>query len=908
MNNDENLFYNFIINTIANKNIIEETEIDNTINQLKGLPMFSCLDENDILNVKNKIVSQMDIRLREGALIEDTKHEKWFLTRKSELSMAYWNRYRQYLLLDKQFQPQVVNTMDDILDKLTDLLGDPTKSKLSRKGLVLGDVQSGKTANYTGLICKAADAGYKVIVLLTGTIENLRKQTQMRLDEGFVGQDSAALSKKIISNRIGSGKYDPSIYPMVLTSTIDDFKTKGSANMNFNLRTVNEPVLFVVKKNVTVLKRLNAWLRTFNINSDNKIDTSILVVDDEADNASVNTNPEDKDSTAINNQITDLIDVFNKSSYVGFTATPYANIFIDPDTNDDMEKEDLFPKDYIYALNAPDNYIGARDIFGEEGIHKSMCIQFNQEEEEELERLIPLKHKNGFYIKSLPTSMKEAIGAFLVANAIRDIRGDIKAHRSMLINVSRFNDVQKQFYDEVNLFVKDIKSSLNVNSKLDIKQARMDKNIRFLEDMYNKYYEDTGVTWNKVLSILKKSITPIELVMVNQKSEKGLDYDMYPDGMRVIAIGGLSLSRGLTLEGLMSSYFYRNSRMYDTLMQMGRWFGYRKNYEDLCKIWMSSTSYEWYKHISEATDDLRHDIVRYQDSDLTPLDFGLRVRSDINTLLVTARNKMRTAGTEVCTISLSEECIETTDLFIDQEITTKNLQSVERLKEKINHISKDRIYKQGNAVVFKDIDKKLIVDLLEEIQIPISNEKLDPEVLIDLIQNYRGTELNSWDIVFASGSHDRNMYKVSEDYSIKLRERSFSFIDSNNSIIRVGGSKRRLGNVGDGAYGLDIADKDILNRIRSNKYENRKKLRQNDYFKYRYILKERNPQLIIYNIILTKNKDEKNSNLSDTNNIRGVGFGIGIPKLLDQETKYAKYTINKVAQTLKSEYDIGDDE
>ncbi len=481
MNSAENLFYDFIINTIANKNIIEETEIDDTINQLKCLPMFSCLGENDILNVKNKIVSQMDIKLREGALIEDTKHEKWFLNRKSELSMAYWNRYKQYLLHDKKFQPQVVNTMDDILDKLTDLLGDPTKSKLSRKGLVLGDVQSGKTANYTGLICKAADAGYKVIVLLTGTIENLRKQTQMRLDEGFVGKDSAALSKQIVSSVIGSGKYDPSIYPMVLTSTIDDFKTKGSANMNFNLRTVNEPVLFVVKKNVTVLKRLNAWLRTFNINSDNKIDTSILVVDDEADNASVNTNPEDKDSTAINNQITDLIDVFNKSSYVGFTATPYANIFIDPDTNDDMEKEDLFPKDYIYALNAPNNYIGARDIFGEGGMHKSMCIQFNQEEDDELERLIPLKHKNGFYIKSLPTSMKEAIGAFLVANAIRDIRGDIKAHRSMLINVSRFNNVQKQVYDEVNLFVKDIKSSLNVNSKLDIKQARMDKNIIFFD-------------------------------------------------------------------------------------------------------------------------------------------------------------------------------------------------------------------------------------------------------------------------------------------------------------------------------------------------------------------------------------------------------------------------------------------
>lgn len=913
MNDLQKQFYDFIISMIVNQNIVEESEIDSRVAELRMLPMFATLSDDVIGKIKAVITAERSIHLKAGALIEEKKHEKWFVNKKADLQMVYWNRYKKHLLYDKKFQPSVINSMDDILDTLTDLLGDPEKKFFSRKGLILGDVQSGKTANYTGLICKAADAKYKVIVLLTGTIEKLRKQTQMRLDEGFVGLDSAAMIKQLDSANIGAGKYDPSIHPVVLTSTLDDFKAQTARNLGFNLRTLNEPVLFVIKKNVSVLKRLNKWLRTFNQNGENKIDTSILIIDDEADNASVNTNPEDKDPTAINNQITDLIDMFTKSSYVGFTATPYANIFIDPDTTEQMKKEDLFPKNYIYALNAPTNYIGARDIFSETGNYKNMCIEFTDDEEEELEELLPLNHKNGHYISRLPKSLTEAVGAFLVANSVRDLRGDIKSHRSMLVNISRFNNVQKQVFDKINFFLKDIQSAVRVNAGLTSEEARNNAYIKYLENIYYKYYHDLEYTWNEIFEHLHKAIAPVMMTIVNQKSGKGLDYDEYPNGLRIIAVGGLSLSRGLTLEGLMISYFYRNSRMYDTLMQMGRWFGYRKNYDDLCKIWMTSTSIEWYRHISEATDELRHDIERYEDSGLTPLDFGLQVRSDINTLLVTARNKMRTADTALCTISLSEECIETPDMFVNESKIETNENAVKRLIDAIRKNPKLKIVQSGTAKLIKNVDFSLIIDLLDDIDIPLTNETFDTEVLINFIEQYMGNELRQWDVVFANGSSKEEEYMIYDNFSVQYKKMTFSLIN-NDTIARMSGSKRRLGSVGDGIHGLEkITSKEIQERVSADTESKRETLRQDDYFKERYIGQERNPQLIIYNILLEGPASHANK-ISDLENVskcigkKLTGFGMGIPKLKDKNTEYAKYTLNKVAQILRQDYDIGDEE
>ena len=342
MNDLQKKLKDMVVMFISDDTKLEESQIDEKVMEVSGMPTFAGLSSDELEEVKQSIKSEISIKLDKGVLIEEKGHERWFLSRKASLEMKYWERYRKYLLADKGFSSKVVNTMDDVLDTLTDLLGDPTRNiAYKRRGLIIGDVQSGKTANYTGLICKAVDSGYKVVVLLTGTIEKLRQQTQSRIDEGFVGRDSDALMKQQ-ENRIviGVGKYDASISPVCLTSTSDDFKQQNASNLNFDLRNINGSVIFVVKKNSSVLKRLNKWLRTFNQNGDKPIDNSILLIDDEADNASVNTKDADA-PTAINAQIREMLKNFTKSSYVGFTATPFANIFIDPDNYNDMVAEDL---------------------------------------------------------------------------------------------------------------------------------------------------------------------------------------------------------------------------------------------------------------------------------------------------------------------------------------------------------------------------------------------------------------------------------------------------------------------------------------------------------------------------------------------------------------------------------------
>jgi hypothetical protein len=182
------------------------------------------------------------------------------------------------------------------------------------------------------------------------------------------------------------------------------------------------------------------YVKDYNLNGKTKINTSLLLIDDESDNASVNTNKPDEDPAVINSQIKELLNVFTKASYVGFTATPFANIFIDPDTNDEMLKEDLFPKDYIYSLDAPSNYIGARNIFSDAGKHTDMLVKINGKD---MEKCLPSNHKGDYVVTYIPDDLKQAINSFLIANVIRDLRGDINKHRSMLINISRFTNVQE---------------------------------------------------------------------------------------------------------------------------------------------------------------------------------------------------------------------------------------------------------------------------------------------------------------------------------------------------------------------------------------------------------------------------------------------------------------------------------
>lgn len=895
MNDIQKRLHDMVVMFIANETELTEQMIDSKMDEVCGLPTFSGLPEDEIEEVRSIIKSEFSIKLDTGVLIEEKGHEKWFLSRKSSLDMKYWDRYRKYLLSDKGFSPVVVNTMDDVLDTLTDLLGDPTRDvSYNRKGLIMGDVQSGKTANYTGLICKAVDSGYKVIVLLTGTIEKLRQQTQQRIDEGFVGASSDAMMKQREDQLIvGVGKYDSTIRPMVLTSTVDDFKQKNASNLNFDLRNINGPVIFVIKKNSAVLKRLNKWLRTFNQNGAQKIDHSLLVIDDEADNASVNTKKDPEESpTAINGHIRDLVNMFAKSSYVGFTATPFANIFIDPYSYNDMVEGDLFPKDYIYSLNAPSNYTGARDIFSEDGSANYMLVEINDDPEDpnSIATLLPLKHKSSAWINSLPTDLKDAVATFLLANTIEDLDGNTGNHRSMLINISRFTDVQDQVSVLVNEYLKDMQMACKNYCNLSVEMALNNSYIAQLKNVYERIYSDIEYSWPAIQVQLYKSCASIIVQTFNRRAGQNVNYSDYKDGLRVIAVGGMSLSRGLTLEGLIVSYFYRNSKMYDTLMQMGRWFGYRGGYAKLCRIWMSGESIEWYRHISQSTDELRDEIERYQNTGLTPKDFGLRVRSDITSLLVTARNKMRSAESRECVISLSGEYIETPEIYSSEAINEKHRKIINSFIETLTEdgASIDRIVMRngGSHYGFKGIKKSQVISFLEQLDISPKNVSFNIAAIVKFINDYQGDELNNWDISFATGSSNDTV-SLAEGIVFNNPLRKYSVIND-GKILKISGSSRKLGTPNDATYGLQESE---LQKVRARKAHPAQK----DYF----VDVTRNPLLIIYVVTLNELDNSTASELRDLGKTylgkNAIGFGLGIPTLSNQQTKYATYVLNRIA-------------
>ncbi len=910
MNDIEKRFHGLVSSFLAGEPEIKEQTIDEKIEELRCIPTFSSLSDIEVENVRAEIKSEFSIKLDQGSLIQEKGHEKWFLDKKPLLDMKYWERYKKYLLNDKGFSVKVVNVMDDILDKLTDLLGDSSRDvAYSRRGLIIGDVQSGKTANYLGLICKAVDAGYKVVVLMTGTIEKLRKQTQMRVDEGFVGADSDAMVKMLENGQvIGVGKYDSSIRPMVLTSTADDFKQQNANNLGFDLRNINGPVIFVVKKNSSILKRLNKWLTTFNQNGQQKIRQSILMLDDEADNASVNTNKDEDTPTAINGQIRDLVSKFEKSSYVGFTATPFANIFIDPDSYDAMLEEDLFPKDYIYSLNAPSNYTGARNIFAEDGNASYMLVEIddNFRNPQSIEFILPLKHKSSIHVRELPKDLKTAIEAFVLANTMEDLMGLSDNHRSMLINVSRFTAVQEEVSGLVNEYLKNIQSACKLYCKLPTDKALQDIYIKQLKETFEVIYSTVDFEWEEVQTQLYNSCGSIMVQTINQRNGQNLNYDDYPHGLRLIAVGGMSLSRGLTLEGLVISYFYRNSRMYDTLMQMGRWFGYRGKYAELCRIWMSDDSIEWYRYISQATDELREEVKRFEDSGLTPKDFGLRVRSDLTALIVTARNKMRSTEEMECAISFSGVYIDTPEIYADLDKNRRNLESVNSLIKTCMEYGDEYTPKaeEGNQYIIRSVPVQVILEFLNEIEVSPKNEKFNTTAVRRFIKEYRGEELKNWDIAFASGKSEREivLYNSTKYHCVS---RSFS-IENDGKILKMSGSKKHLAGGGDAAAALS---KEKVREIKENSQKSN--LAPNDYFTG----VDRNPLLTIFAVEL--NECRKSESAEQEKKIQEqyledyvIGFGIGIPSLSDQETKYVKYVLNKVAkqQIFEDELDFEEDD
>jgi len=837
--------------------------------------------------VRKEILSENKVFLGLGAAIVQRQHKKWFAQRKDQLKLSYWERFKQYLITYKSMPVNVVNQMDKVSDEIVDLLGDPTREedKEQRRGLVIGDVQSGKTINYSGIICKAVDAGFRTVILLTGTTNDLRQQTQVRIDEAFVGVDSNLIGNDVKGiEPIGVGLVNPDtkLRPIVFTTSAKDFNKNTAKQLSITLSQGqgDRPMLFVIKKNVSVLGSLLDWIQKHNQHEESKINNSVLMIDDEADYASVNTKAADDDPTRTNKLIEDLLNIFRFSSYVGFTATPYANVFIDPETDEDMEHEGLFPKDYIYALEAPTNYIGARNIFP-----KNSKFNYILRGIDDGEDYYPLKHKKDDDFGILSGSLRNAIKTFLIANVIRDLRGDKNTHRSMMINVTRFVNTQKVLHKAVEYYLSEIKTSIKVHASHKPDKALKDQHIYDLFITFENEYGSSEFTWEHIQGSLFDSILPIQPKVAHGGGDD-LDYNTYEGGLRTIVVGGQRLSRGLTLEGLIVSYIYRNSMAYDTLMQMGRWFGYRPNYEDICRVWMDNVSQAWYAFICEATDELLAEVKVMRDKGATPLDFGLKVRNDPDIpLIVTARNKMRAAQAKVINVALSEKAIETPIIHNDSSKNLRNLSTVKKLLEDV------RYAKYGNQYGALDVDKKIVLELLENVDVPSANIKFDPQAIVEFLKQYASNELEKWDVVLLSGKGP--VYKVIDGVEIQTRERDFDVI-RDDKLVRMSKAKSRIGSPSDPKFGLSDVQMEIL--------KGRDGYRTSDsYFRLK-----RKPLLMIYLIDPIKDSLDYNK-LTDFQDHPLVGFGIGIPSLADAKTKYISYQINRIHQEYGGIEDYGDE-
>lgn len=655
---------NAILTILSNQPIVDGPTIRNTVRMVvASMPPAGVENIEDFIEITaRRLEERLDLTMPDASVVK-LKFEPWLESRRSGVEPFYWNRYRMFLQ-GSGIPPQILGTYDKDTDKIVGLLENPLKpGAWKRRGLVVGHVQSGKTANYIGVISKAADYGYKFIVLLAGMHNNLRRQTQERIEEGFIGLDTDQTSSLKGTEKAwtGVGKIDHSRQPVYGTTRANDFRTAIASSYGISFNTVKEPIILVIKKQKTVLENLTKWIQCNNQASGGTIrNVPMLVIDDESDNASINTRG-DQDPTEINRLIRRLLASFEQNCYIGYTATPFANIFIDPDTTSDMLKEDLFPGDFIVSLDAPQNYVGADRVFGDNGDLGNILLEVSDHRD-----IIPEKHKISLKIDELPDSMLEAIRCFILVRAIRILRGRRHDHNSMLVNVSRFNSVQKQVTGLIAAFLSDLRNSIKAHAELPFSDAIKDPLFNSLHATWEQKYSSAQHEWAHIQAVLNEAIGPISVRTINNKSSDSLDYKTYKnEGLHVIAVGGLSLSRGFTLEGLSISYFLRNSIMYDTLLQMGRWFGYRDGYADICRLYMTSDAISWYQHISDVLDELREEFRLMERELRRPQDFGLKVRSHPDSLIVTARNKMKTGKIVRHSVDLQGNLIETTTLRLD---------------------------------------------------------------------------------------------------------------------------------------------------------------------------------------------------------------------------------------------------
>lgn len=651
-----------------------------------------------------------------------TENEKWYFG-PNEYSYL-WPRYRKLLLGERKMAPENVDSVDEATTRIVSQLGSPGSSRFRKQGLVVGRVQSGKTMNFMGLLAKAGDAGYRIIIVLAGTTNTLRYQTQDRIQRDLVGQ------KDTRWDWLTQAKCDETT---LIVDPDGEFKERGNATSvmgNINVRKIA-----VIKKNAIVLRRVRKWLQ--GVADQHKELCPVLIVDDECDNASVNTRRPGEDPAAINSEIRDILELLPKVSYVGYTATPFANVLINPKA----EEQDLYPRDFLFAIPLNKDYFGPERIFGRNPLNSDDAGSDGNDivreiSKDDVAKVCPASRKTlDEFEMSECESLKDAIRYFLMSTAARCWRerelGLESDFKSMLINTSQYTAIHRKMKPVVVGVLKKLADSFEVERNT-WKAQWENESSKFSQNSIGCRHEK--VTWENLSEQLTSSFFTNVAVIVsnsdpNLASNLNSCYDKSKKGSVQIVIGGNTLSRGITLEGLSTSYFVRTSTTYDTLLQMGRWFGYRRDYEDMPRIWMTKEMEDKFLQLSAVEFEMFQELSYFM-AGKSPAEVGLRIRKSPG-MQITAKSKMYHA--EDCDIDYEGFCVQTTFVHKDEaQPLAKNKQSVEKLI--VDCGGRTAWDRKPGFWLKRDAGVNTVIAFLSNYEFHEKNQKADREILLSYIR------------------------------------------------------------------------------------------------------------------------------------------------------------------------------
>lgn len=615
--------------------------------------------------------------------------------------------------------------IDRASTKVVALCADPTVRQLKKRGLVVGYVQSGKTANYTAVMAKAADAGYQLFIVLAGMHNNLRRQTQIRLSKDLI---------------------DPNWAP--LTGEDADFGVvlNGSAMLSKGTKTIA-----VVKKNQSRLRALRNWLR--DIPEEVRAKVPIMILDDEADQATPNSSTRVNEYTRINQLVREIWSEVKTGTYLGYTATPFANVFMDPSDDDE-----LYPSDFIIDLPKPASYFGAEIIFGREPINDEDTpddgldvVRFVPDEDAETLKAPTSAAARAGFDPALPQSLTDAVVWFLTASAIRATRGQKDKHSSMLVHTTHYTAPHFALKASLSALLDKLIDAF-ANGETDAFRNSFEKESTVVCDIATLPTPD----WADVKQSLGQVLKRARVLVDNGHSQDRLDYDREDEHGNtipetVIAVGGGTLSRGLTLEGLVVSYFIRTSNTYDTLLQMGRWFGFRPGYEDLPRIWMPQSLAEEFRFLALVEEEIREDMRRLETMQVTPKEMGIRVRQHPGRLAIVSKNKMQHA--DVVRVSFSGKRLQTFILHeTDSDTIESNTHAVRKFVRYCSSHSATGFTKHPKAErwLARDVPAEAILDLLSEYEFHPDLASMRSDHISGWIRNVAGDR--KWNVVVKGSS------------------------------------------------------------------------------------------------------------------------------------------------------------